>query len=51
MTIEIVNNPNKEGSPESLAAIDLKEMLLESMPIDVAGKFQKILPKRSRSGL
>ena len=38
MTIEIVNNPNKEDSPESLAAIDLKEMLLESMPTDVAGK-------------
>lgn len=38
MTIEIVNNPNKTITGETLAADELKEMLINSIPNEVSGK-------------
>lgn len=38
MTIEIVNNPNAKKTSESLAAIEIKDMLMDSTPSDIGGK-------------
>lgn len=38
MTIEIVNNPNAKTTSEGLAAIEIKDILMDSTPSDVGGK-------------